>query len=113
MKYLFLAYQDPGEWRAMSTRKRDAFLNACHASDQDLQDAGYLLARENLLEGDAVTVKMLNGEISIIESPPNQDLQLFEIIFINARDLNEAIRVASRMPQARTGLIQIKILPGI
>lgn len=111
MKYLFLAYQNPGVWEAMPARKRDEFSRACLASEAALQDAGYLLAWGSLLEGETVTVRKLNGEISLSEGSSSQaEMRISEIFLINARDLNEAIRVASRMPQVRRGPVEIKLL---
>jgi hypothetical protein len=39
--------------------------------------------------------------------------QLIRLYFVNARDLNEAIRVAATMPQARSGPIEIRSLAEI
>ena len=110
MKYIFLAYQDENQWDAMSTRERNALENACQANEQDLWQRGYLLAVEDLQSSStAITVRIVNGETSLTDGPcaetPGQLIRLF---FIQARDLNEAIRVASQMPQARGGPIEVR-----
>ncbi|MCL4301170.1 MAG: YciI family protein [Anaerolineae bacterium] len=110
MKYVFLAYQDEKQWNAMSTPERDAFENACQANEQDLRQRGYLLAVEGLQSSHtALTVKLVNGQVTLSEgSSAATQGQLTRIFFISAKDLNEAIRVASQMPQADKGSIEVR-----
>ena len=105
MRYVFLAYRDEAQWNALSTSERDALENACQANEQDLRQSGHLLAVEGLYSSCAVlTVQAVNGEVSVAETQG----QFIRLFFINARDLNEAIQVASRMPQARSGPIEVR-----
>ena len=110
MKYVFLAYRDEKQWDAMSTRDRDALENACQANEQDLPQSGHLFAVEGLQSSHtAITVRLVNGKVSLTDGPfVSAKGQLIRLFFINARDLNEAIRVASKMPQARTGPIEVR-----
>jgi hypothetical protein len=110
MKYVFLAYRDEKQWEAMSTLERDALENACQTNEQDLRQRGHLLAVEGLPSSHTpITVRLVHGQVSLTDGPfaetPGPLIRLF---FIQARDLNEAIRVASQMPQARTGPIEIR-----
>jgi hypothetical protein len=112
MKYLFLAYQDEKQWSVMSIPERDALENACQANEQDLRQSGHLLAVEGLQSSRTVlTVRLVNGLVALADGPlaetPGQLIQLF---FIQARDLNEAIRVASKMPQVRRGPIEVRLI---
>ena len=105
MRYVFLAYRDEAQWNALSTSERDALENACQVNEQDLRQSGHLLAVEGFYSGyPALTVQVVNGEMSVTETQG----QLIRLFFINARDLNEAIQVASKMPQARSGLIEVR-----
>lgn len=110
MKYVFLAYQDEKQWEAMSAHERDALENACLASEQDLRQSGHLLAVEGLQSSHtAITVWVVNGQVSLTDGPfVETQGQLIRLFFINARDLNEAIRVASQMPQAHRGPIEVR-----
>lgn len=114
MKYVFLAYQDEKQWNAMSIPERDAFENACQANEQDLRQRGYLLAVEGLQSSHtALTVKLVNGQVTLTEgSFAAMQGQLTRIFFISAKDLNEAIRVASQMPQAGKGSIEVRPVSG-
>src|SRR5262245_48974594 len=103
MKYLFLAYGDENQLDAMSSSERDALANACLANDEALRKSGHLLGVEGLQSSrTAATVRVQNGKVSVTEGPcaPAKE-QLIGLFFIDARDLNEAIRVAAKMPQAR------------
>jgi hypothetical protein len=110
MKYLFLAYRDENQWEAMSTGERDALENACLANEQDLRQSGHLVAAEGLQSSHtALTVRLVNGQVSLTEGPfAETQGELIQLFVINARDLNEAIRVASMMPQARRGPIEVR-----
>jgi len=114
MKYLFLAYGDEKRLAAMSTSERDAFENACRANDEVLRQSGHLLAVEGLQSSrTATTVRVWNGKVSVTDSPfVEANEQLIGLFFINARDLNEAIQVASKMPQARGGPIEVRPMMG-
>jgi hypothetical protein len=110
MNYLFLAYRDEKRWAAMSLQERDALKNACLANEQELRQSGHLLAVEGLQSSnDAITVRLVNGRVSLTDgSSAERQRQLVRLFFINARDFNEAIQVASKMPQARLGPIEIR-----
>jgi hypothetical protein len=110
MKYLFLAYGDEKRLDAMSTSERDTFENACRANDEMLRQSGHLLAVEGLQSSrTATTVRVRNGKVSVTDGPFSEtNEQLIGLFFINARDLNEAIQVASKMPQARGGPIEVR-----
>jgi len=110
MKYLFLAYGDEKRLEAMSTGERDSFEDACRINDEMLQQSGHLLAAEGFQSSrTAATVRVWNGKVSVTDGPFGEtNEQLIGLFFVNARDLNEAIQVASTMPQARGGPIEVR-----
>ena len=110
MKYVFLAYRDEKQWEAMSSRERDALENACQANEQDLRQSSHLCAVKGLQSSHtAITVQIVNGQVSLTDGPfAERQGQLIRLFFIKARDLNEAIQVASKMPQARAGPIEVR-----
>ena len=109
MKYLFLAYGDEQQLDAMSPSERDALGNECLANDEMLRKSGHLLTVEGLQSRTATTVRVQNGKVFITDGPFIETKeQILGIFLINARDLNEAIRVASKMPQARGGPIEVR-----
>ena len=110
MKYVLLAYGDEKQLDGMSASERDALGNECLANDEALRKSGHLLAVEGLQSSrTATTVRVQNGKLSITDGPfAATKEQLIGLFFIDARDLNEAIRVASKMPQARGGPIEVR-----
>lgn len=59
--------------------------------------------------GDAVTIRVRNGRLSAVTGGGGAAGEhLRDVVVIRARDLNDAIRVASRMPEAQLGSIEIR-----
>jgi hypothetical protein len=110
MNYLFLAYGDEQWLDALSPGEREAFEIACTTQDEVLRKSGYLIAVQPLQSSrTATTVRARNGKVSLSDGPYAQTKeQLIRLFFVDARDLNEAIRVASTMPQARGGAIEVR-----
>jgi hypothetical protein len=110
VKYLLLAYRDEERWAAMSTSERDAFAQACLSNDERLREGGHLLTGMGLQSGDsAATVQLQDGEVWVTGGPfVETTKQLTGIFFIEARDLNNAIYVASTMPQAQGGAVEVR-----
>lgn len=109
MKYVFLVYQDE-QGDGLSPYERDLFETVCQASEQELRQSGHLLSVEGLQASDtAIMVQLVNGEVSLRDGPFTETRrELIQLFFIDARDLNEAIRLASKMPQARRGPIEVR-----
>ncbi|HEU5101030.1 MAG TPA: YciI family protein [Roseiflexaceae bacterium] len=110
MKYVFLAYADEKYLDVMSTSERDALDNACLANNKALRKSGHFLAVTGLHSSrTATTVRVYNGQVSIIDGPVAETKeQIIGIFTVNARDLNEAIQVATTMPQVRGGPIEVR-----
>ena len=110
MKYVFLAVQDEKHLEAMSPAARLVFEEACQASEQELRRSGHLYAMEDLQkDSTAIAVQILDGRLCFTDSPfvPTKGLSV-RLFFIQARDLNAAIQIASKMPQARLGIIEVR-----
>ena len=58
---------------------------------------------------DVATIRVRNGRLSAIDGPvTDARARLRRVVLVHARDFNEAIRIASRMPEARLGSIEIR-----
>jgi hypothetical protein len=110
MKYVLLAYGNEQQLEAMPSSEREALGNACMTNDEALRRSGHLLAVEGLQSSrTAAIVRVENGSVSVGVGPYAETKeQLIGIFTIDARDLNEAIQVASTMPQARSGPIEVR-----
>ena len=110
MKYLCLVYFDGTVLEKMSEAEKIAFDNESLAYDEELQSSGHFIAAEALESvKSAVTVRMRNGKISTTDGPFTETKeQLGGFILIEARDLNDAIQVAAKIPLARFGGIEVR-----
>lgn len=110
MQYLFLAYAGETQTEGLSTSERTTFEKACRAVEQELQQSGYLLSALHP-SSPLTTVKVLDGALSLSEGfSIEAQGKLIAIFLINARDLNEAVRVAAKMPQALRGYIEVMLV---
>lgn len=108
MKYLLLAYRNQERWAAMSTRERDAFEKACLIYNEILREGGHLLTGVGL-QSDTATLRLQDGEVCISDGPlVETEEQLTGVFLIDARDLNNALYVASTMPQAQGGAVEVR-----
>lgn len=103
MKYLCLVYLD--ENRLDELPDED-----CVAYDTEIRKSGYCLASEALQSVQtATTVRMRNGRLSVTDGPfAETKEQLAGFYMIEARDLNEAIQIASKIPPARVGCVEVR-----
>jgi len=103
MKYLCLVY---GEERAI----QDCPDEHCVAFDASIRESGQCLASEALQPiSTATTVRVRNGKVSVTDGPfAETKEQLAGFYMIEAKDLNEAIQVASRIPPAKVGSIEVR-----
>jgi hypothetical protein len=110
MHYLFLAYEDDMGRRAITASERAAFEEACRQNVEALRRSGHLWAAEHLRGGNMnETVGIQDGDVVTAGCMPDvANAYLASLFLIEAKDLNEAIRVASKMPQARRGPIEVR-----
>jgi hypothetical protein len=103
MKYLCLVYGEEKKFEAMTD-------DECMAYDAALRKRGQCLASEALQPVEtATTVRVRNGKVSISDGPFTETkVQLAGFYLIDARDLNDAIQIASQLPPARVGSIEVR-----
>ena len=110
MKYLCLIYDDEKKIEGMSQADSDKFMGEYFAFSDDLQKSGQYIHGEALQPVQtATTLRSRNGKVSTTDGPfAETKEQLGGFYLIEAKDLNEAIQVASRIPSIRTGSIEIR-----
>src|SRR5579885_2473217 len=98
MKYLCLVYLDQEHWSACPDE-------ACADYANNLAESGHLLAAEPLHPVEtATTVRVRNGRLAITDGPFTETKELLAGFYlIEAKDLNEAIRIAAGIPPAKYG----------
>lgn len=107
MKYLCLVYFDESKLHTVPESPQD---EECVAYDQGLREQGFVLASEALEPvSTATTVRVRDGRSAVTDGPfAETKEQLGGFHLIEARDLDEAIRIASGIPSARIGSIEIR-----
>ena len=103
MKYLCLVYLDQEHWNACPDE-------ACGAYAQGLVDNGHLLAAEPLHEvHTATSVRVRNGQLTVTDGPFAETKEMLAGFYlVDAKDLDEAIDIASGIPPAKHGTIEVR-----
>jgi hypothetical protein len=110
MRYLCLIYDNEGTMAAMPQAEAEAFMGEYFAFTDGIRKSGQYVAGEALKPVQtATTVRVRNGKVSTTDGPfAETKEQLGGFYMIEARDLNEAIQVAAKIPSARTGSIEVR-----
>jgi hypothetical protein len=103
MKYLCLVYLDEREPHSVPDSE-------CVSFDEALRRNGRCLASEALEPvRTAATVRVRGGKVSVTDGPfAETKEQLAGFYLIDARDLNDAIQVAAKIPPARVGSVEVR-----
>jgi hypothetical protein len=110
MKYLCIVYAEDHTFDALSESELAALDEASLANDEELRRSGHLIVAQALQPvATATTVRVRNGRMSATDGPFAETTeQLGGFVFIEARDLNEALEIAGRMPMAKVGSIEVR-----
>jgi hypothetical protein len=110
MLYMCLVYIDEQKLDAMPRAEYDALVAEHLAYDDELRRSGHFVVGEALEHvNTATTVRVRNGRVSATDGPfAETKEQLGGIILVDARDLNDAIKVATGIPSARVGCIEVR-----
>lgn len=110
MKYLCLAYEEESKLNSLSKGEWDTLRRETLEYVEELRQRGQLISAEALKSVQtATTVRVRNGRLSITDGPFAETKETLGGFFlIEARDLNDAIRIASKWPSARLGSIEVR-----
>jgi len=110
MQYMFLIYLDAAKFAVMDPAEREAFVPAMLAYDEELRRSGNYAGSAALKQpAEAVTVRTWDGRLSATDGPFAETKEhLSGFCMVEARDLNDAIQLAARMPLARIGSIEVR-----
>ncbi len=110
MKFLCMAYEEEHKLNALAKSEWEILRAETLTYVDELKKNGYLITAEPLQSvRTAATVRVRNGKVAITDGPFAETKETLGGFFlINARDLNEAIQVASKWPSARLGSIEVR-----
>jgi hypothetical protein len=112
MKYLCLVYQEETKLDALPQRELESLVHDCIGWVDELEKGGHHVMSAGLQSvRTAVTVRKRNGQVSVTDGPfAETKEQLGGFTLLDARDLNEAIRLAQKLPAAEFGSIEVRPL---
>ena len=105
MKYVCLGFIDETKFAEIPQEDGRRMMEECFAYDDELRRGGHFLGGEALdSAGNAVTLRMKNGEIEVTDGPYVETKEtLGGILLLEARDLNHAIALMSKHPALKVG----------
>lgn len=103
MKYLLLVYGEEGKIQEVDDLH-------CLAFDKSVRESGHCISSEALQPvATATTVRVRQGKATVTDGPFAETKEcLAGFYMIEARDLNEAIQIASRIPPAAVGSVEVR-----
>lgn len=110
MKYLCLIYEEEKQWESMPQEQAGAIFGEYFAFTEGIKQSGHLVGGEALQPTHtATTVRVRNGKISTTDGPfAETKEQLGGYYLVEAKDLNDAIQVAAKIPGARMGCVEVR-----
>ena len=111
MQYACLIYFDPRKVFDRSP-EGEAVLRDCMDPDNELRASGCVVWETPLdLPEQAMTLQVRNGKMSTTDGPFMETREVLGgIVVLEARDLNEAVRIGAKIPLARIGSVEVRPL---
>ena len=110
MKYLCLIYDDEQQWQKLKKDEVDKIMGEYRAFSQSITKSGQFVGGYQLQPTHtATTVRSRNGKVVTTDGPfAETKEQLGGYFLIEAKDLNDAIQVAARIPSSKIGSIEVR-----
>lgn len=110
MRYLLLIYQTEASMSDSTEEDQQAVLAEYLAFNEATQAAGQYIAGDALQPVDtATTVRVRDGKALVTDGPfAETKEQLGGYYLVEAKDLDEALEIAARIPAARDGSIEVR-----
>ena len=112
MRYLCMVFVDEDKLNALSSAESQSLDDESLAYNETLREGGHLVAAQALESVHAATVvRVRNGKVTVTDGPfAETHEQIGGFILIEAKDLNEAIQLASKIPPIRLGGIEVRLI---
>lgn len=110
MQYLCLIYEDETIWQKMPKAEAGKLFDEYYAFTDGIKKSGHYIGGNPLQPTDTATsIRVRNGKVSTTDGPfAETKEQLGGYYLVEAKDLNDALQVASRIPGARLGTIEVR-----
>jgi hypothetical protein len=110
MRYLCAVYLEPKTMQMLSPAEGAALDRDSIAYDEELRRSGHYIVSDALqLTTTARTLRVRNGKLSVMDGPfAETKEQLGGFILVQAKDMDEAVELASKIPMANYGTIEVR-----
>jgi len=110
MKYLLMIYQDEKQWAGLSESERQKIYAEYGQLRQQLTASGQFIGGSQLQPiATASSVRVRDGKELITDGPfAETHEQLGGYFLIEAKNLDEALAIAARIPSARAGTVEVR-----
>ncbi len=110
MKYLLLIYQDEKQWATLTEAERQKMYAEYGQLRQELVTSGQFVGGSQLHPvTTASSVRVRNGKEMVTDGPfAETHEQLGGYFLVEAKDLDEALGIAARIPSAREGTVEVR-----
>ncbi|MGH8203496.1 MAG: YciI family protein [Steroidobacteraceae bacterium] len=110
MQYLCLIYEDEKAWEKLPSAESAKIIGEFNEYTESMKKSGHYAGGNALAPTHtATTVRVRQGKLATTDGPfAETKEQLGGYYLLNARDLNEAIQLAARIPGARFGSVEVR-----
>jgi hypothetical protein len=110
MQYLLLIYGNEAHWGKLSETERNAISNEYMDFTKSMAQSGHLRGGNELKPISTATTVRLRDKKRLVTDGPFAETkeQLGGYYLVEAKDLDEAIGLAARIPSARWGSIEVR-----
>jgi hypothetical protein len=110
MQYLLLIYLPESQWETLAAPEKEKIYGQYRELIGDLQKTGkYLGGHELQPTTTATTVRVRSGKKTVTDGPfAETKEQLGGYFLVEAKDLDEAMAIAARIPSATSGSIEVR-----
>lgn len=110
MRYICLIYENESEVMPLMETEGDKIMAEYFAFTNDIEKSGHFKGGDALHPvATATTVRVRGGKTHTTDGPfAETKEQLGGFYVVDAKDLNEAIQIAARIPGARTGCVEVR-----
>jgi len=112
MRFMLLIYHDEQRWNEISEDERQQVYGEYRHLREDLQTGGQFLDGSQLQPANTATSIRINDDTELVTDGPFAETheQLGGYFLIDAKNLDEAIAIAKRIPSSRMGTIEVRAL---
>ena len=110
MKYMLTLIGEEGGWDDVTPEQMQAEMSRWEAFGKELEQAGAFIAGEGLQESATATTVRLEGDERLVTDGPFAETkeQLGGFYLVECENLDEALALAARIPDAATGCVEVR-----